>query len=42
MGGEGAMLEPEESVSNIVRTVTGLKHEDSGKFFRYDGGIIPW
>ena len=42
MGGEGAILEPEESVLNIVRTVTGLKHEDSGKFFRYDGGTIPW
>ncbi|RDX40861.1 C-factor [Lentinus brumalis] len=42
MGGEGAILEPEESVSNIVRTVTGLKHEDSGKFFRYDGQTLPW
>ncbi|RPD60418.1 C-factor [Lentinus tigrinus ALCF2SS1-7] len=42
MGGEGAILEPEESVSNIIRTVTGLKHEDSGKFFQYDGGTIAW
>ena len=42
MGGEGAVLEPEFSVSHIVKLVTSLTNEDSGKFFRYDGSIIPW
>ncbi|KAH9848800.1 C-factor [Lenzites betulinus] len=42
MGGEGAMLEPEFSVSNILKVVTTLTKKDSGKFFRYNGEEIPW
>ncbi|KAJ8463203.1 hypothetical protein ONZ51_g10408 [Trametes cubensis] len=42
MGGEGAVLEPEFSVSNVLRVVTGLTNKDSGKFFRYTGEEIPW
>jgi hypothetical protein len=22
--------------------VKGLRGEDSGKYYRYDGGIVPW
>ncbi|KAI1797659.1 C-factor [Ganoderma leucocontextum] len=42
LGGEGAQLEPEFSASHIIKLVTSLKNEDSGKFFRYDGSAIPW
>ncbi|KAI0325655.1 C-factor [Cubamyces sp. BRFM 1775] len=42
LGGEGALLEPEFSVSNILRVVTGLTNKDSGKFFKYTGEEIPW
>ncbi|KAI0641298.1 C-factor [Trametes meyenii] len=42
MGGDGAQLEPEFSVSNILKVVTGLTQQDSGKFFRYNGEAIPW
>ncbi|TBU41798.1 C-factor [Dichomitus squalens] len=42
MGGEGAQLEPEYSVSHIIKLITSLKNEDSGKFFTYAGNIIPW
>lgn len=42
MGGEGAMLEPEFSVSHILKVVTSLTNKDSGKFFRYNGEEIPW
>ncbi|KAJ4360437.1 uncharacterized protein N0V89_001000 [Didymosphaeria variabile] len=42
MGGKGAMVEPEVSISGMLEVVFGLKKEDSGKFFRFDGGQIPW
>lgn len=42
MGGAGAILEPEESVSGIVKVVTALTPADSGKFFRYNGTQHPW
>ncbi|EKM57411.1 uncharacterized protein PHACADRAFT_251059 [Phanerochaete carnosa HHB-10118-sp] len=42
LGGEGAVLEPAESVSNVLKVLTNLKSSDSGKFFRYDGNTIPW
>lgn len=42
MGGEGAVLEPSESVSHILNILTNLTLADSGKFFRYNGGELPW
>jgi len=42
MGGEGAVLEPEESVTGIVKVVTSVTSKDSGKFFRYNGTNHPW
>ncbi|OSD04970.1 C-factor [Trametes coccinea BRFM310] len=42
MGGEGAMLEPEFSVSHILKIVTNLTNKESGKFFSYKGEEIPW
>ncbi|KAK1751253.1 C-factor [Echria macrotheca] len=42
MGGQGAVLEPAESVSGILGVIHGLKAEDNGKFFHHTGSEIPW
>ncbi len=42
MGGEGALLEPEFSVSQIIKTVMSLTNEDSGTFFSYNSEQNPW
>ncbi|KAF2437869.1 NAD(P)-binding protein [Karstenula rhodostoma CBS 690.94] len=42
MGGKGAFVEPEVSISGMLEVISGLRKEDSGKFFRFDGGQIPW
>jgi NAD(P)-dependent dehydrogenase (short-subunit alcohol dehydrogenase family) len=42
MGGKGAMIEAEVSVGSILDVVRGLREADSGKYFRYDGSIVPW
>ncbi|KAH8101079.1 C-factor [Cristinia sonorae] len=42
MGGDGAYLEPEFTVSNQLKLLHSITLEQSGKFFRYDGSILPW
>jgi NAD(P)-dependent dehydrogenase (short-subunit alcohol dehydrogenase family) len=42
MGGESAPLTPEASVRGLRKVLGGLRREDSGKFFSYDGSPIPW
>lgn len=42
MGGEGAFLEPEESVKNILSVVAQSTPATSGKFFHYTGKELPW
>ena len=42
MGGEGAVLEPEESISGMLKCVQGLGEGDNGKFFTYTGKEVPW
>jgi NAD(P)-dependent dehydrogenase (short-subunit alcohol dehydrogenase family) len=42
MGGKGAMIEAEVSVGGMLDVVKSLRGEDSGKYYRYDGGIVPW
>ena len=42
VGGEGAILEKEESIGGMVKCLKGLKSGDSGKFFTYDGSEKPW
>lgn len=42
MGGEGAVLEPEESIGGMLKTVHGLGKEDTGKFYTYTGKEVPW
>ena len=42
MGGEGAVLTPEQSISGMLKCIGGLKEGHNGKFFTYDGGEVPW
>jgi NAD(P)-dependent dehydrogenase (short-subunit alcohol dehydrogenase family) len=42
MGGAGAPLAPETSVSGLRKVIAGLRRQDSGKFLSYDGSPIPW
>ncbi|KAK3671924.1 hypothetical protein LTR78_008099 [Recurvomyces mirabilis] len=41
MGGEGAVLEPEESIAGMLKCIHGLKEDDNGKFFTYTGKEVP-
>ena len=42
MGGEGAVLEAEESIGGMLKVLRGLKEGDSGRFFAWSGEEIPW
>lgn len=42
MGGKNATLTPEQSVTGMLRLLDGLTPAQSGKFFNYDGGALPW
>ncbi len=42
MGGAGATLTVEESVSALRATLAGVGHGQNGSFLNYDGGPIPW
>jgi len=42
MGGQNAMITAEQSVSGIRQVISSLTNADSGKFFAYDGQVIPW
>ena len=42
MGGAGAEITPEESVSTMRALIDQLSIDDSGKFLRRDGSPLPW
>lgn len=42
MGGSSAPLDPEESVSGMRRVIDGLRPDQAGGFFSYDGTVVPW
>lgn len=42
MGGAGAALTPEESVTGIIKVITNATKADSGKYLRQTGEEIPW
>jgi NAD(P)-dependent dehydrogenase (short-subunit alcohol dehydrogenase family) len=42
MGGSGADLAVEESVSGMRKVLAGLQDADNGKFFNYDGKPLAW
>lgn len=42
MGGAGADLTPEESVTGMRAVIDGIGHDQTGKFYNYSGREIPW
>ena len=42
MGGDGAVLMPEESIGGMLRCVVGLGEGDNGRFFTYTGEEVAW
>ena len=42
MGGQGAQLEPHESIGKMRKIFDGLTLVDSGKFLNYRGGTLAW
>lgn len=42
MGGPDALITAEQSVTGMRRVIGNLKFEDSGKFYAFDGQIVPW
>jgi NAD(P)-dependent dehydrogenase (short-subunit alcohol dehydrogenase family) len=42
MGGAGASLTPQQSVSDMRRTLASLKAGDNGSFLNHDGQRIAW
>lgn len=42
MGGQGASISVEESARGIMKLADGLKLQDSGKFFQWDGTEHVW
>lgn len=42
LGGAGAQLEPDVSISGMLKVIHGLSEADNGKFFSYKGNELPW
>lgn len=42
MGGSGADISPEESVSGLRKVIADLTPERSGRFWNYNGEELPW
>ncbi len=42
MGGDGAPLEPADSVADMRRLIAGLTLEDTGTFTHHSGKRVPW
>ncbi|MEP5763151.1 MAG: SDR family oxidoreductase [Halieaceae bacterium] len=42
MGGEGAQITTEQSVTGMLQVIEGATNSDSGSFVTYDGSGLPW
>ncbi|KAK3986405.1 C-factor [Cladorrhinum sp. PSN332] len=42
LGGNGAEVEPKDSVGGMLNVLQGLKEEDNGVFFHFSGKRLPW
>jgi NAD(P)-dependent dehydrogenase (short-subunit alcohol dehydrogenase family) len=42
MGGQGAPLSPEKSVSSMRKVIAGLTAKHKGKFMHHDGAVSNW
>jgi len=36
------LISTEQSVTGMRRVISNLKFEDSGKFYAFDGQMVPW
>jgi len=36
------LITAEQSVTGMRRVISNLKFTDSGKFYAFDGQIVPW
>ena len=41
MGGKFADISPEDSAKGLLEQFLNLKKEDTGRFFNYDGNVLP-
>ena len=42
MGGAGATLTTSESIAGMLGVIDGLTIDDTGKFYNYNGEMLPW
>jgi NAD(P)-dependent dehydrogenase (short-subunit alcohol dehydrogenase family) len=42
MGGKGAEITPEQSVTDMRKLIDRLTIDDTGRFLRRDGSALPW
>lgn len=42
MGGPDALIAAEQSVTGMRRVIVNLTLEDSGRFYAFDGQMVPW
>jgi NAD(P)-dependent dehydrogenase (short-subunit alcohol dehydrogenase family) len=42
MGGPGAAITPEKSIAGMLDVIDNLTMDDTGEFFHYQGGKVPW
>ncbi|KAI0325668.1 NAD-P-binding protein [Cubamyces sp. BRFM 1775] len=42
LGGQGAPNDVDVGVAGVIKTITGLTPQDSGKFFNYKGENVAW
>ena len=42
MGGEGAVLEPEDSIGGMLKTIHGLGENETAKFYEHSGKEVSW
>ncbi len=42
MGGAGAPVQPEDSITGLLRVIDGLQPADSGEHIDFTGTRVPW
>ena len=42
MGGPNGLISTEQSVTGMRQVISNLTRADSGKFYAFDGQIVPW
>ncbi len=42
MGGPNGLISAEHSVTGMRQVINELTHADSGKFYAFDGQVVPW